>query len=182
MIRLFVGVSLPVEVRDYLLGLQTGIRSARWQRDDQLHLSLKFIGEVEEPVAHDLAVALADIRMAPFALALDGAGLFGSMTAPRTLWAGVSPVDEVTRLRDKVEMAAVRIGLPVERRKFMPHVTLARMPGRRSAESGLATFFEAYGALKTPSFMVEDFALFRSQLSRDGSVYHIEEHYPLAGI
>src|SRR5690606_41596647 len=118
MIRLFVGLPLPEDVRRYLLSLHMGVRFARWQRDDQLHLTLKFGGEVPESTARDLDENLAQIRMTPFTLSLEGAGIFGDMRRPRVLWAGVTPQGEVTRLRDKVEMAALRAGIPLEQRKY----------------------------------------------------------------
>lgn len=179
MIRLFVGLPLPEEIRRYLLSLHMGVRFARWQRDDQLHLTLKFIGEVPESTARDLDESLSQLRMELFSLALDGAGLFGDMTRPRALWAGVTPREDVARLRDKVEMAALRVGIPTEQRKFMPHVTLARFSGERQAENGIAAFLEARGDLRTPSFEVREFALFSSHLSNSGATYHVEARYPL---
>lgn len=181
MIRLFVGLPLPEDVRRYLLSLHMGVRFARWQRDDQLHLTLKFVGEVPESTARDLDENLAQIRMAPFTLSLEGAGIFGDMRRPRVLWAGVTPQGEVTRLRDKVEMAALRAGIPLEQRKYVPHVTLARFSGERQAESGLAAFLEARGDLRTPPFLVREFALFSSHLSSSGSIYRVEARYPLDG-
>lgn len=179
MLRLFVGIPLPEDVRRYLLSLHMGVRFARWQRDDQLHLTLRFFGELPESTAEDLHESLSQIRMEPFTLTLDGAGLFGDMTKPRILWAGVTPRTDVTRLRDKVEMAALRVGIPTEQRKFMPHVTLARFSGERQAENGIAAFLAARGDLRTPPFEVREFVLYSSHLSASGANYRIEAHYPL---
>lgn len=179
MIRLFVALGLPDDVRRYLTSLQTGIRGARWQRDDQLHLTLKFIGEVDEGTARDLDALLADIQMPAFSIAIDGAGLFGSMEKPRILWAGISPQDQVARLHDKVDMASRRLGLGLEDRKFSPHVTLARITSGRAAAPGVATFLEAHGGLMTPAFPVREFRLYSSHVTEAGSVYRVEARYDL---
>lgn len=179
MIRLFVGIALPPEVRRYLLALQSGIRGARWQRDDQLHLTLKFIGEVEETTADDIDAALSAIATPVFPLAVEGAGVFGPPKAPRMLWAGVSPKDSVVHLHDKIEAALARIGMPAEERKFTPHITLARLSNGRAGAAGVAAFLAAYSGLKTPPFMVEEYLLYSSKMSENGSFYRIEARYPL---
>lgn len=180
MIRLFVGLTLPRQIRDYLLSLGTGVRQARWQRDDQLHVTLKFIGEIDESMARDLDEALAAIRMESFTIMLDGLGLFGDLQRPRVLWTGVSPKEEIARLRDKVELAASRVGIPREDRKFTPHVTLARFSTQRGQRAGgLGDFLRDRGDLRTPAFDVSSFTLFSSHLSPNGSIYRVEATYPL---
>ena len=179
MIRLFVGIGLPPEVRRYLLSLQTGIRGARWQRDDQLHLTLQFIGEVEETTADDIDAALSSIAAPAFQMTAEGVGVFGPPTAPRMLWAGVTPKDSVLHLHDKIGAALVRVGVPSEEWKFTPHITLARLSNGRAGAAGLAAFLDAYGSLKTPPFMVEEYLLYSSKIHENGSFYRIEARYPL---
>lgn len=180
MIRLFVGLSLPQHIRDYLTSLGAGVRQARWQRDDQLHVTLKFVGEVAESTARDLDEALSTIRMPPFKIMLDGLGLFGDLKKPRALWAGLSPKEEITRLHDKIETAASRVGIARVDRKFTPHVTLARFSARAGQRAGgLDNFLRDRGDLRTPAFNVTSFALFSSHLSPNGSIYRIETAYPL---
>lgn len=179
MIRLFVGISLPPEVRRYLLSRQTGIRGGRWQRDDQLHLTLKFIGEVDETTADDIDAALSSIAAPAFPITVDGAGVFGPPTAPRMLWAGVTPKDSLIHLHDKIEAALGQIGVAPEERKFTPHITLARLSNGRAGAAGVAAFLEAYGGLKTPSFMVKEFLLYSSKMGENGSFYTVEARYPL---
>lgn len=180
MIRLFVGLSLPQHIRDYLVSLGAGIRHARWQRDDQLHITLKFVGEVDESTARDLDEVLSTIRMPPFKIMIQGVGLFGDLKKPRMLWAGLSPKEEITRLHDKIETAASRVGIPWEDRKFTPHVTLARFPAQAAQRAGgLDNFLRDRGDLQTPTFDVTSFALFSSHLSPNGSIYRIETAYPL---
>lgn len=180
MIRLFVGLTLPQSIRDYLTSLGTGVRQARWQRDDQLHITLKFVGEIAESTARDLDEVLSTIRMTPFKIMLDGLGLFGDLKKPRALWAGLSPKEEITRLHDKIETAAFRVGLPRADRKFTPHVTLARFSAQAAGKAGgLGDFLRDRSDIRTPAFHVTSFALFSSHLSPQGSSYHIEASYPL---
>ncbi|MDA5192660.1 RNA 2',3'-cyclic phosphodiesterase [Govanella unica] len=181
MIRLFVAIELPEPIRNYLLRLQTGIRAAYWQRDDQLHLTLSFIGDVDEGTARDIDTALATITMPAFTIALDGAGLFGTMFKPRILWAGIAPRDPVIRLHDKIETAIRRLGLQLDDRKFAPHATLARIRDGRAAAPGVLQFLEAHGGLISASFEVNSFALYSSKLTDQGPQYHVEARYPLAG-
>src|SRR6185437_1775902 len=128
MIRLFVALDLPENIRARLLELQGGVPGARWSTNQQLHLTLRFIGEVDGDVAHDIDDTLAVIRAPAFALELSGVGEFGGKN-PRALWAGVKPNDALLHLQRKIETAMQRIGLPAEQRKFTPHVTLARLRG-----------------------------------------------------
>src|SRR6185295_8481192 len=124
MIRLFVALSLPDAVADPLVMLQTGVPGARWSARKQLHLTLRFIGEVDERVAADIDDALSLISAPGFTLELAGVGEFGGKH-PRALWAGVRPNDALKHLQRKIETALLRIDLPAEERKFTPHVTLA---------------------------------------------------------
>src|SRR5690606_12664468 len=115
-----------------------------------------------------------------FKVMLEGLGLFGDLKKPRALWAGLSPKEEVTRLHDKVETAASRIGIPWEDRKFTPHVTLARFSAQTGRNAGgLGDFLRDRGDLKTPPFDVTSFTLFSSRLSPNGSIYRAEATYPL---
>src|SRR5215469_9521767 len=117
MIRLFVALEIPDAVRTRLMLLQGGVPGARWASDEQMHLTLRFVGEVDENVAHDIDDALAGIRAPAFALELAGVGEFGGKN-PRALWAGVRGGDALLHLQKKVETALQRIGLTPEERKF----------------------------------------------------------------
>jgi 2'-5' RNA ligase len=172
--RLFVAIRLPEWVRELLLDVMEG-RDLRWQQDDQLHLTLRFIGEVDRPVANDIADALSGLDFPPFSLRLSGVGRFdhGRRGA---LWAGVEPRDEVRALSRKVERACQTVGLEAERRAFHPHITLARWS---KAEPRLDSFIERYGDLKSDPWQVEDFILYESRLGRDGAHYEAVATYPL---
>jgi 2'-5' RNA ligase len=174
--RLFVAISLPQQVRARLLAAMGGVAGARWQDEDQLHLTLRFIGEVDRHRAEDVHAALGGVHFAPFTLALAGVGAFERRGEPTILWAAVAPQEPVKALHKKVDQALGRIGLDPESRAYSPHVTLARLP--RGA-GPVGHFLHAAGRLASPPFPVEDFCLFESRLTPDGPVYAIVERYPL---
>jgi 2'-5' RNA ligase len=175
-IRLFVALEIPREVRERLAALQGGVPGARWASDEQMHLTLRFIGEVDENVAHDIDDALAGIRARSFMLELTGVGEFGGKK-PRAIWAGVRANDALLHLQKKVETALQRIGLPPEERKFSAHVTLARM--RAAPREKVVQFLTHHALFASGPFAVENFVLFSSHLGSGGSVYHQERVYPL---
>ena len=180
MMRLFAALTPPEPMRRYLTTLRTGIRAAHWQRDDQLHLTLKFIGEIDEAQARDLDLALAGIRLPPVSLKLDGAGLFGSMEKPRMRWARAVPHESLLHLHDKVETLCRTIGITGADRKYTPHITLARISQGRAAAPGVAAFLDSFGALQTPEFSITDFALYSSHQTDDGPLYRVEARYQFA--
>jgi 2'-5' RNA ligase len=176
MIRLFVALELPEAVRSRLSLLQGGVPGARWASDEQLHLTLRFIGEVDDNVAHDIDDALAGIRAPAFTLELAGVGEFGGKN-PRALWAGVRPSEALLHLQKKVETALQRIGLPAEERKFSAHVTLARLRG--ASREKVVQFLTHHALFGSGPFEVDRFVLFSSHLGSGGSVYHPERTYRL---
>lgn len=176
--RLFVGFRPPAAIRAQLLALAGGVAGARWQSDEQLHCTLRYIGELERPVAEDVALALGQIRFAPFEVAVHGVGEFEARGRPNALWAGLRPVEVVTQLHQKIDQALVRLGLEPERRAYLPHVTLARMNAPAGAND---RFLESHAGLASPAFTVEAFLLFESHLGRDGASYAAVERYPLRG-
>jgi 2'-5' RNA ligase len=176
MIRLFVAIELPEAVRERLTLLQGGVPGARWLTDGQLHLTLRFIGEVDENVAHDIDDVLLSIRAPAFTLELAGVGEFGGRN-PRALWAGVRPNDALTHLQKKIETALQRIGLPPDPRKFSAHVTLARLkwPPREK----VVQFLTHHALFTSGPIPVDNFVLFSSHMGSNGSVYHAERVYRL---
>jgi 2'-5' RNA ligase len=179
MIRLFVALELPADVRERLTLLQGGVPGARWTTDEQMHLTLRFIGEVDGNVARDIDDALASIRAPGFTLELAGVGEFGGKN-PRALWAGVRSNDALSHLQKKVETALQRIGLPAEQRKFSAHVTLARM--KFAPKEKVVQFLTHHALFASGPFPVDHFVLFSSALSHNGSIYHVERVYPLEGM
>jgi 2'-5' RNA ligase len=175
MIRLFVALTLPADVRRRLAALCSGVSGARWQRLDQFHLTLRFIGEVDEATGREIAEALDQVAITPFPLAIAGVGSFGDRRRPQVLWAGVRPEPELERLQGRIESTLQRAGLPAERRKYQPHVTLARL---RDGHAGrVAEFLTGNGGFALPPFIVQGFTLYSSFLSHSGAIYRPEAEY-----
>ena len=175
--RLFVGVPLPAEVRKSLANLCSGVPGARWVDTGTIHITLRFIGEVDAIQAEDIDAALSDVRQPAFELALGGVGCFASGRKVRAVWAGVVKSDGLAHLRDKVESAIVRAGFEPERRKFRPHVTLARF--RNTTSARVAPYLETHNAFAAGPFPVDRFDLLRSHLSHAGARYQTIADYPL---
>lgn len=174
MIRLFVAIRPPDAVRDALLDIMGGVSGARWQSDDQLHLTLRFIGEVDRHAASDIAAALGHVRHPPFDAEVGGIGSFASRGRANAIWAGAGPAAALTTLHHKVDQALVRAGIAQDGRAFHPHITLARL-GRGSGE---ITAFVARTSIAA-QFTVDGFGLFESILAREAADYRLVEHYDL---
>src|SRR6478672_12023437 len=175
--RLFVAIRPPEPIRDLLIDAMNESPDFRWQHDEQLHLTLRFIGEVDRPLADDIAAALTRIRAERFSLRIAGTGRFEQRNSG-SLWAGVEPKAPVTALASKIERTCIDLGLEPERRAFHPHITLARWKGRRSRE--IADFLQRTRGLASEPFDVSEFILFESRLSRHGAHYEEAASYPLA--
>ena len=166
--RLFVAIRPPEEVRDLLIDAMDDSPALRWVGDEQLHLTLRFIGEVERPIANEIAGALSRLHSPRFDLRVKGVGKFEQRNGG-ALWAAVDPKHPVITLAAKVERAVQLIGLEPERRAFSPHITLARW-NRRNAEA-VDAFLRRNSDLHSEPFTVERFILFESKLSRHGPHY-----------
>jgi 2'-5' RNA ligase len=176
--RLFVAIRPPEPVRALLIDLMEGIAEARWQSDDQLHLTLRFIGEVDGRQAEDIDAALQAVRHPRFDLALAGLGAFNRRGKATALWAGVAPHEQLKALHKKIDQALVRAGLEPERRAYHPHITLARFG--RGPGKGLQPLLESAGGLSSAPFPVDEFRLYESHLSPAGAIYTPAARYSLA--
>lgn len=175
--RLFVAIRPAEPIRDLLIDAMDDSADFRWQDDEQLHLTLRFIGEVDRPVADDIAAALSRISASRFHLQIAGVGRFEQRSSG-ALWAGVEPKSPVAALAAKVERACQQTGIEPERRAFHPHITLARWKGRRTNE--VQRFLERTSGLASKPFEVAEFILFESRLSRHGAHYEEVATYTLA--
>jgi 2'-5' RNA ligase len=173
--RLFVAIRPPEPIRARLLDLMGGVAGARWQDEDQLHLTLRFIGEVDGRVADDVDAALQSVIHPPFDLALAGTGAFERRGQPATLWAGVAPHEPVKTLHKKIDHALTRAGVEPERRAFHPHITLARL---NRDVAPLQPFLEGH-AVTSSAFTVAEFRLYESRLTPGGAVHTLAARYPL---
>jgi 2'-5' RNA ligase len=176
MLRLFTAIEIPEAARVRLTFLQSGVPGARWVPLENLHLTLRFIGEVSEPVAGDIDETLSGVRGKPFELALKGVGEFGGRDT-RALWAGVAANGALTHLAAKIESALQRMGLPAETRKFSPHVTLARL--RDAPAAKVRAFLSAHSLFDSGPFAVRAFTLYSSFQTPKGSLYRAERTYDL---
>jgi 2'-5' RNA ligase len=180
--RLFVALELPPPVRDALLAAMPmfggGIAGARWQRDDQLHLTLRFIGEVDRHQTQDIAAALALVNFHRFSLSLGHPGTFDRRGRIDTLWVGVTPQHEVAALAKQIDSALSRIGLQPETRAFLPHITVARISRSAGRLDGFAAVPPVLPMPATP-WDVTGFSLWESSLGHDGANYAVIESYTL---
>ncbi len=176
MIRLFVGIGLDAALTRTLESVAAGLPGARWVDAETLHVTLRFIGEVEDGIARDIDEVLADIHAPAFDLTLDGFGIFGHRR-PHSLWAGVARDPALERLHAKIETALVRSGLPPEPRKFLPHVTLARLTDTPATR--LQDFVARNSPFRAGPQRVEHFTLFSSTLGHGGARYDPLADYPL---
>jgi 2'-5' RNA ligase len=163
--RLFVALPLPEAIADLLLDAMDGPERLRWAAAEQLHITLRFIGEVDGATADDVAAALSTLRFQPFDLRLHGVGQFHHRRSG-TLWAGLNPREPVAALAARVDRAVCSAGLPAEGRAFMPHVTLARWSG---PAPDLQPWLARHSALASPAWRVDEFILFESHLGRHGA-------------
>ena len=166
--RLFVAIRPPEAVRDALVDTMEGLEGAKWIDEENLHLTLRFIGPVERPVANDLAARLQRIEWPRFTLRLDGVGHFTRRGRTTALWARVPDSAALEGLRQKVEAACEAVGLGRETRRFTPHVTLARLSGSSGEIGG---WLARFGGLRTEPWPVDSVILFESHLGHTGAIY-----------
>lgn len=177
MIRLFVAIELPEAVKAELARLGGGVPGAKWVGPENLHLTLRFIGEVDEDAATDIAAALDHIRAPAFDLVLSGVGQFSSHRSPRVLWVGVEKNQSLVHLNGKVESALVRAGVAPERRRFSPHITLARLG--KASKPRINSFVSTNAMFAAGPVHADSFVLFSSFLGRNGAIHRPEAVYPL---
>ena len=163
-------------MRETLLALMGGVPGARWQDDDQLHLTLSFIGEVDRPQADDIAAALAAVDGPRPTITLQGAGSFDRNGHVHSLWAGIAPDAGLKQLHDRVNHALLAAGARPEQRAFKPHITLARL-GREAGP--VEPFLERIAGLASAPVALDAFLLFESRLGHKGANYEAVARYPL---
>jgi 2'-5' RNA ligase len=176
MIRLFVALPLPDNVAQSLLAIQSGVPGARWSTREQLHLTLRFIGEVDGRDANAIDETLASISAQRFTVELKSVGSFGGKS-PRALWAGVAPNESLIHLQRKIESAIQRLGFPAEERRFTPHVTLARL--RATPAGHVMDYIADHALYASGPFIADQFILYSSKMTPNGSIYVAEREYPL---
>lgn len=178
MIRLFTALPLPDELRRRIAGLQGGIDGARWVAEENLHITLRFIGEVQDDRVDDIVAALDEVRGRAFNVQPGDVGHFGSGRTPRSIWVGVETTPEIATLHDKVDHALVRTGLAPEGRKYTPHITVARLKGAKT--NHVLKWLEANGGFFATPFEARAFTLFESRTASSGATYLPLAEFPLS--
>src|SRR4029079_16453619 len=174
--RLFTGVEIPSDVGQARAALGGGLPCACWIDPGNYHLTLRFIGDVDDAIAHEIASMLSRVKRGSFDLHMDGLTSFGGRK-PRAVVASVAPAQALIDVQAEHERLMQRIGLEPEGRKFTPHVTLARL--RESSSQQVAEYLSARGYFRTSPFRVSRFVLFSSRASIGGGPYIVEATYPL---
>ncbi len=175
--RLFIAVDLPEQVRESIRAICNDLPEAKWVDLNQLHLTLRFIGEVENGLLLTIREALSGVRGNAFSLTLQGVGCFPQKKSPRVLWVGIDRNDTLNRLACHIEQVLVKIGLEPEQRSFSPHITIARF--KDISPHKAADYLAKNSLFKTGSFPVEAFYLYSSTLTPKGAVHRREATYPL---
>jgi 2'-5' RNA ligase len=176
--RLFAGLEIPSEIRLQLSGLRGGLPGARWVDPDNYHMTLRFIGDIDEPTAQDVLSILGDRRQRdPITVTFDALDSFGG-TRPHAVFARAVPTSDLNDLQAEIERLIRKAGLPPEKRKFFPHVTLARLKSGSARE--VAGYIATSGHFPKLSFMADRFVLFSSRGTTGGGPYVVEAAYPLA--
>ncbi len=176
--RLFSGLELPDDIKSDLSALEMPLPGAAWIDEDDLHITLRFAGDIDNRLAHEFAEELSRIDLDVFELALEGVHVIGGKD-PKILYAGLRASPQLEALARAHERAARSAGLPAEGRAFKPHITLARL--RNVAIPELTAFLQAHALYRSRPFTVEEFVLFSSRPKTGGGPYAVEEAYPLRG-
>ena len=174
--RLFTGLEIPADVGQSLAMLRGCLPGARWIDPENYHLTLRFIGDIDDMMAREIAYVLGQVRRAAFELRLDELSAFGG-NRPRALIASAAPQQAVMELQAEHERLLQRVGLEPEGRKYTPHVTLARLRDTSSRE--VAEYLSARGGFRSAPFKISRFVLFSSRNSVGGGPYVVEAVYPL---
>ena len=170
-LRLFIALTLPDTVLDSLESLQTGLPDVRWTPASQMHVTLKFLGDVADQTAEEMAHAIQEIQQPPLELRLAGLGHFPQKKAFPVLWAGLEPEETLLGLHAKVESFCGQRGLARDKRRFLPHITLGRM--KRNHPRRLREYLELHHELRSAPFLCDHLALFSSQLSPSGAHHEV---------
>jgi len=176
--RLFTGIELPEEIREDIGDLEQPIPGVRWIDMDDLHLTLRFVGDIDKRTANEFAEYLAGIDVPAFPMRLNGLGTFGGRD-PRILWAGVEAGEELHRLARANDRAAHNAGIEAAARAFKPHITIARL--KKSQPERLARYLQKRGGFRSEPFYVTNFTLFSAKPHTGGGPYVVEETFPLFG-
>ncbi len=177
--RLFIALPVPEDISEELASLQSGVPDARWVPLENLHVTLCFAGEVQGGTMRDLEEELSDIAGPRFPVAIAGVEQFSTGKQPRALVALVEKSDRLDWLQQKVSTVARNCGIEVERRKFRPHVTLARFQNNAETGHHIAQFMASFSTFRAGPWIADHFALYSSRAGANGRLYREEAAYDL---
>ncbi len=175
--RLFIAIPLPDYVKSALSELQQPIDGVHWTDAGRYHLTLRFIGEVDQGVFEKVRQQLSSIALPPFEMDIKGFGYFPEQKRPRVLWAGIDEEPSLMELQRKAEEACRQAGVEPESRDFVPHITLAKIKGGRKRD--VMSFINQHKTFRIESIPVTEFVLYESRLHKDGAVHTPLERYSL---
>ena len=175
--RLFTGLEIPAEVGQTLSSLRGGLPGARWVDPENYHVTLRFIGDIDGAAANEIASMLVQVNRKPFEVKVHGLSSFGGRK-PRAVVATIEPSRPLIELQAEHERMMQRMGLVPEGRKFIPHVTLARLHDVSSQH--VADYLSVRGYFPSKVFTAERFVLFSSRASTGGGPYVVEDSYELS--
>ena len=179
MIRAFAAIPMPEQVTEPLEVVQDDLPAGRPVLPENMHLTLVFLGELREPDLEEVHLAFEAVRVPRFQIAVSGLGQFGG-AAPRAVYAALAESPGLHHLQAKLAQAARNVGVDLPNKRFVPHVTLARLKGRREDADPIANFVAKRSMIAPPPFTAEAFGLYRSYLSHDDPVYDELASYPLS--
>ena len=175
--RLFVAVDISDSIKHTLARMAFGLPGAKWVEPEQLHLTVRFIGEVEGSLFHDIRECLSRVESGEFSMRLKGIGHFPPRGKPRVVWVGIEKNDSLLFLKKKIDSVLARSGLEPEGRKYSPHITLARL--KNTPVQKVGGFIAANSLYESESFGVQSFRLYSSLLTPKGAIHTVEAEYPL---
>ncbi|KQT31234.1 2'-5' RNA ligase [Sphingomonas sp. Leaf412] len=178
--RLFVALRPPRAIRAILTAAMGGVPGARWQDDEQLHVTIRFLGEVARDRAEDIATALSHVAAPVAAARVEGVGAFDRRGRVDTLWARVLPVEPLAALHRKVDQALSRAGVAPDTRRYLPHITVARLPRGGQDPVATAHWIADHAALAVPAFTLDHLYLYESHVRSDGARYEAIARWPLS--
>ena len=177
--RLFTALEIPAATRMHLSLLRAPLSGAKWIEPEDMHITLRFAGDIDGRTADEFAGFLGGVRAKPFPVSIAGVGAFGGRD-PRVLWAGVDGGEPLDALQRANERAARAAGLDPEGHPFKAHVTLARV--RRARPQAIAQFLSENGALRIEPFMATRFVLLSARPGSGGGPYVVEAEFPFEGV
>ena len=175
--RLFTAVTLPDAVKEEIESICIGLPYVRWVKKDQLHITLCFLGEVDQNRLQEIQESLSEISFDPFSLQMNGVGQFLTAKDINAVWLGVQDEERIVSLQKSVSRQLRALKIPVDKKKYKPHLTLARI--KRSSDEKIREYMQEFSKFHSHPFTVDSFQLISSRLYADGPVHTVESVFPL---